>query len=99
MLLTDEQLEAAAQILGWYNRSYSDDGIAEDIDKGHCKFRKDRPPFDFGYALTVHSAQGSEWPRVIVWDDFNARAYRPAEYAKWLYTAITRAAKGCLVAA
>ena len=44
----------------------------------------------FGYALTCHKAQGSEWPDVFV----QCRAYmepRSEEYFRWLYTAITRA--------
>lgn len=42
--------------------------------------------FDYGYALTVHKAQGSQWPNVVLYDewDFNDRD-------KWLYTAVTRA--------
>jgi exodeoxyribonuclease-5 len=44
--------------------------------------------FDYGYALTVHKAQGSEWPDVLLINEaqcFRDRANR------WLYTAITRA--------
>ena len=43
--------------------------------------------FDFGYALTVHSAQGSEWPNVLVIEE----QMRGAPYAQLMYTAITRA--------
>jgi exodeoxyribonuclease-5 len=44
--------------------------------------------FDFGYALTVHKAQGSQARKVILFDEsycFREDAHR------WLYTAITRA--------
>lgn len=44
--------------------------------------------FDFGYVLTVHKAQGSQWPRVILFDEswvFRGNAQ------SWLYTGITRA--------
>lgn len=44
--------------------------------------------FDFGYALTTHKAQGSQWPHVFIFDEsfiFRNHAKR------WLYTAITRA--------
>lgn len=45
--------------------------------------------FDFGYSLTVHKAQGSEWNDVILVDE-----YRRAEQRReWLYTGITRAAE------
>lgn len=52
--------------------------------------RKDLAEFDFGYAITVHKAQGSEWDKVVVVDDGlfrnNAR-----DRKRWLYTAVTRA--------
>lgn len=42
---------------------------------------------DYGYALTVHKSQGSEWGNVLVIDEF---AGNPEIYNRWLYTAITR---------
>lgn len=46
--------------------------------------------FDFGYALTVHKAQGSQWGDVVVFDE----SYAFKEHReRWLYTAITRAAE------
>lgn len=44
--------------------------------------------FDFGYALTVHKAQGSEWSNIILIDEYRRREER----REWLYTGITRAA-------
>lgn len=45
---------------------------------------------DYGYALTVHKAQGSQWPSVFIIDDgFAAR--QPRQHQRWLYTAVTRA--------
>ncbi len=46
--------------------------------------------FDFGYALTVHKAQGSQWDNVVLFDE--SYAFRDTR-ARWLYTAITRAAE------
>ena len=52
--------------------------------------RKDSDEFDYGYALTVHKAQGSQWDEVVVFDEsFAFREHR----SRWLYTAITRAAE------
>lgn len=49
--------------------------------------------FDFGYALTVHKAQGSEWNSVLLVDE-----YRKVEQRReWLYTGITRAAERLVV--
>ena len=46
--------------------------------------------FDYGYALTVHKAQGSQWDRVVLFDESYAfREHR----GRWLYTGLTRAAQ------
>lgn len=57
--------------------------------------RKNSDEFDYGYALTVHKAQGSQWNDVVVFDEsFAFREHR----SRWLYTAITRAAERLTVA-
>lgn len=50
--------------------------------------------FDYGYALTVHKAQGSQWDNVLLFDE--SYAFKQ-EKTKWLYTAITRAAKNLTI--
>ncbi|MBB4305393.1 exodeoxyribonuclease-5 [Rhodobium orientis] len=46
--------------------------------------------FDYGYALTTHKAQGSQWDEVMLFDEsFAFKEHRE----RWLYTAITRAAE------
>jgi ATP-dependent exoDNAse (exonuclease V) alpha subunit len=51
--------------------------------------RRRSDEFDFGYVLTVHKAQGSQWDDVYLFDE--SFAFR--EHARrWLYTGITRAA-------
>jgi exodeoxyribonuclease-5 len=52
--------------------------------------RKGHDEFDFGYVLTVHKAQGSQWDDVCLFDE---SAAFPEARARWLYTGITRAAK------
>ncbi len=52
--------------------------------------RKEAQEFDYGYALTVHKSQGSEFDKVLIFDESGAFG-RDAH--KHLYTAITRAAK------
>lgn len=47
----------------------------------------------FGYALTCHKAQGSEWPDVFVQCKTHHTNPRTEEYFRWLYTAITRASR------
>lgn len=50
---------------------------------------KDHESFDFGNALTVHKAQGSQWNHVTLFDEWHQRDSRQ----QWLYTGITRAAE------
>jgi ATP-dependent exoDNAse (exonuclease V) alpha subunit len=46
--------------------------------------------FTFGYAMTCHKAQGSQWPSVCVFDE--SRAFGD-DARRWLYTASTRASE------
>lgn len=46
--------------------------------------------FTYGYAITCHKAQGSEWDKVLVIEE--AFPFVKQEHARWLYTACTRAA-------
>lgn len=62
------------------------DGTAEALSPAE---RRRSDAFDFGYVLTVHKAQGSQWDSVVLFDEsFAFREHR----ARWLYTGITRAA-------
>ena len=55
--------------------------------------RKDCPsaPYDFAYAyaITTHKAQGSEWNKILIFEE--GYPYESEEHKRWLYTAITRA--------
>jgi exodeoxyribonuclease-5 len=54
---------------------------------------RERAPFqefDFGYVLTVHKAQGSQWDDVVLFDE--SEVFRENS-GRWLYTGVTRAAK------
>jgi len=54
------------------------------------QMRRRHDDFDYGYALTVHKAQGSQWDQVVLFDESYAfREHRQ----RWLYTAVTRAAE------
>ena len=46
--------------------------------------------FDYAYCITVHASQGSEWKKVVFFDDKMWEG-RPTERRRLLYTAITRA--------
>jgi exodeoxyribonuclease-5 len=58
------------------------DGQAEDLD-GYAQF-------DYGYALTVHKAQGSQWDNVLLHDQ--SHSFKE-HWWRWLYTGLTRASK------
>jgi ATP-dependent exoDNAse (exonuclease V) alpha subunit len=62
------------------------DGTAEALPFAQ---RRRSDEFDFGYVLTVHKAQGSQWDAVMLFDE--SFAFRENR-ARWLYTGITRAA-------
>lgn len=52
--------------------------------------------FDFGYCLTAHKAQGSQFDNVVVYLDRPERPY-DEEYRRWMYTSVTRASKSLTV--
>ena len=47
--------------------------------------------FTYGYAITCHKAQGSEWDKVVVKEE--NFPFDREEHARWLYTAVTRASE------
>jgi exodeoxyribonuclease-5 len=53
--------------------------------------REHHQQFAFGYALTVHKSQGSEWDRVLLLDQ------PVGHFSRWRYTGITRAAKELII--
>ena len=60
------------------------------IEKIDWARRKPYDEFDYGYVLTVHKAQGSQWDDVVLFDESFAF---PDSRERWLYTGVTRAAK------
>ncbi len=63
------------------------------INKNNFKMFKRMPnlwlpkEFDYGYCITCHKAQGSEYDKVLVFEEY----LRGSDHARWLYTAATRA--------
>jgi exodeoxyribonuclease-5 len=63
------------------------EGTEEDLP---FVLRRESDEFTYGYALTVHKAQGSQWDDLVLFDESYAfREHR----SRWLYTALTRAAE------
>lgn len=63
------------------------EGRANDL-KWYVK--KEAEEFDYGYALTVHKSQGSQWDTVMLFDE--SEAFRDMRW-RWLYTGVTRTAQ------
>lgn len=61
------------------------------------KSKKGIPPFDFSYAyaITCHKAQGSEWGKVLVFEE--GFPFDAEEHRRWLYTAVTRASEKVVI--
>jgi exodeoxyribonuclease-5 len=60
------------------------------IEELQWPLRKRYDEFDYGYVLTVHKAQGSQWDDVVLFDE--SFAFQDSRQ-RWLYTGVTRAAK------
>jgi len=104
MLGTIMELEAAHK--DWYNAEIRMDDQTKPYSgliyapqfgaKSGVNFTKDRrlavqgDLFDFGYALTVHKAQGSQAKRVVMFEERFAQM-DDEMWRRWLYTGVTRA--------
>ena len=98
--------EIDCEITVWNLHIKSDDTKAETIvtvpehfftgteDLLHWKIKNKFQQFTYGYALTVHKAQGSQWNNVLLFDE--SATFRDKR-KEWLYTGLTRAAKNLIV--
>jgi exodeoxyribonuclease V len=107
-IVDEHSLYFSATVKDEFGKSVSPNSLR--IYKGHFddhvkldKFRNDRDwkakkfltEATFGYCLTAHKSQGSQWENIVVWDDNMGRT--PDDRARWLYTAITRAESGLVL--
>ena len=51
--------------------------------------------FTYGYAITTHKAQGSQFNKVLIFEE--NFPFGKEEHARWLYTAVTRAIDRCVI--
>lgn len=49
--------------------------------------------FDYGYCITCHKAEGGEWNKVLVFDEY----MKGTDHSRWLYTAATRAKEKLII--
>ena len=85
LLLAIESEDGACQTVQAH-RAYFEGGVPAFYEM------RDAQCFDYGYALTVHKSQGSQWGNVLLFDEWHKE-----DRSNWLYTAITRAAESVTI--
>ena len=95
-MVETEDGEAIAGRQSFWRGEYADH-VAYDPERGHREWQIKRGLIEssWGYAITCHKAQGSQYPTAIVVDDGFGRT--AADRNRWLYTAITRAEWGLVI--
>ncbi|AAZ25363.1 ATP-dependent DNA helicase [Colwellia psychrerythraea] len=92
------QLEYKALYADFFQRNPN---INYNTSPAECKELMNKDPYlniiqiKFGYSITCHKAQGSEWAHVFV--DRYHRLPKSNECLRWLYTAVTRTSKNLYV--
>lgn len=84
MSLNPEDDDSGMPVMVKVHKSF----FSADVPVPDWKMLKGSQQFDFGYAITCHKSQGSQWSNVLIYDE--SWCFRD-EWQRWLYTAITRA--------
>ena len=84
------------------------DGLQEDMFRGKISYRAfaqekvdafsmpaSQEVFDYGYVITAHKSQGSEFSRVMVIEE--GKYVWAENWNRWLYTAVTRSQRELLI--
>lgn len=90
----DEDGKPEKQIL---YKGHFDDHVRVDKDRDQRDYFVKRGLMEtsWGWAITGHKSQGSQWENIVVVDDGLGRTME--DRSRWLYTAITRAEKGLVL--
>lgn len=93
--LNDKCVHMAVKSLDFEDAAPVDVRVREEffLGRGHevdWKELRGTQQFDFGYALTVHKSQGSQWANVCLFDESHSFG---ADRGRHLYTGITRASE------
>lgn len=81
----------------FFARIFDDEFIRDNIREERWRYLKSNPKIiqaDYGYCITCHKSQGSQWKNVCVFDESD---YFKEDKWKWLYTAITRSEDKLLI--
>lgn len=93
ILLSPEDAGMRADKLMVHTHEFFFSGREEELT---WQVRRQYDEFTFGYAITGHKAQGSQWPNVYLFDE--SGTFRE-DRDRWLYTSVTRAAERITVVA
>jgi energy-coupling factor transporter ATP-binding protein EcfA2 len=69
-------------------------GLIKRNKKGKESLSSDLVIGTYGYAITAHKSQGSQWQKVFVHQNYVGSSWNPA---RWFYTAVTRSAKDLVI--
>ena len=86
MSLTPEDDEDGFPVMVKVHKSF----FSSEVAVPDWKMLKGSQQFDFGYAITCHKSQGSQWNNILIYDE--SWCFRD-DWQRWLYTAITRASE------
>ena len=89
-LMDEDDKPVKLNLFRYTFESYNDPTVMEGVRPW---FYKGTQQADFGYAITCHKAQGSQWARVLIFDENVFNWYKgdaQDKRAQWIYTAITR---------
>jgi exodeoxyribonuclease-5 len=94
--VTSEEGELIGDMLALYTGHFLDhERLDPNRDDRDWKIKKRLIEATFGWAITGHKAQGSQWENIVVIDDGWGRSRE--QRAQWLYTSITRAESGLVI--
>ena len=95
-MVETEDGETIAGRQSFWRGEYADH-VAYDPERGRREWQIRRGLIEtsWGYAITGHKSQGSQYPTVVVFDDGFGRTAEDRN--RWLYTAITRAEWGLVI--
>ncbi len=86
-LTTELNKKVIARVHRAHFQEYHQPGLVKSLQWWDFKNTEE---FDFGYAITVHKSQGSQWDNTGFYDD-KFLSWKKSDRCKWLYTGITRA--------
>jgi ATP-dependent exoDNAse (exonuclease V) alpha subunit len=86
-LVTGQAL--SREVHAWSHLFKGEEGETE-LGRMRMSARRACQELTWGYAITCHASQGSEWPTVVVMDE--GESFGEFRW-RWLYTAITRASE------